>query len=73
MTVGARKEVLQRISKDGFHASVKEPAERSLANRRVIELVAGHFEIPKGKVRMVNGHQQPSKILSVTVNDDSGV
>lgn len=44
---------------------VKAPAERGLANRRATELVARHFKLPVGKVRLVSGHRSPSKIFSV--------
>jgi uncharacterized protein YggU (UPF0235/DUF167 family) len=59
----AKKEKLMQKSKDHFEISVKEPAERNLANARVLELIAFHFKIPKNKVRITNGHQSPSKLL----------
>jgi uncharacterized protein YggU (UPF0235/DUF167 family) len=73
VTAGAKKEIFEAVSKDTFKVSVKEPAERNLANGRVIELVARHFGVAKGKVRIVNGHQQPSKILSIVLDDEAGV
>ena len=73
VTAGAKRELFEALSKDSFKVSVKEPAERNLANTRVIELIARHFGVLKGKVRMVNGHQSPSKILSVAVDEDAGV
>ena len=73
VTAGVKRELFEALSKDSFKVSVKEPAERNLANTRVLELVARHFGVPKGKVRMVNGHQSPSKILSVAVDEDAGV
>jgi uncharacterized protein YggU (UPF0235/DUF167 family) len=62
---GAKAEKFEATSKDHFKAAVKEPAERNLANRRVVELVAAHFKIPGSRVRIVSGHRSPSKILSV--------
>lgn len=62
---GARKESFIQKSKDHFDISVKEEAERNMANTRVIELVAGHFKILKNKVRIINGHHHPSKLLVV--------
>lgn len=71
--VGAKKEGIKPVrskasgqeSKDHFVVSVKEKAERNMANTRVIELVAEHFKVPKSKVRIVNGHHHPSKLLVV--------
>lgn len=50
---------------DHFEVSVKEKAERNQANTRVLALVASHFKVPVSKVRIVNGHQHPSKLLIV--------
>ena len=62
---GAKKEAFEEMSKDHFKIAVREPAERNLANGRIIELVATHFCIPKNKVRIVSGHRSPSKILAI--------
>ncbi len=42
----------------------KKPAERNLANERVLELV--REEYPNTQVRIVSGHHSPSKIVSIT-------
>lgn len=62
---GARKEIFTQKSADHFDISVKEKAERNGANSRVIELVAGHFKVSTKKVRIINGHHHPSKLLTV--------
>jgi uncharacterized protein YggU (UPF0235/DUF167 family) len=65
VTAGAKKESLKLKSKDHFEISVKEKAERNMANTRVLELVAEYFKIPKNKVRIINGHKHPSKLIIV--------
>jgi uncharacterized protein YggU (UPF0235/DUF167 family) len=65
VAAGAPKEKLKQKNKDHFEISVKEKAERNMANTRVIELIAGHFKVPVSKVRIVNGHRHPSKLLVV--------
>jgi uncharacterized protein YggU (UPF0235/DUF167 family) len=67
---GAKKESLTAESEDRLLVSVKEPAERNMANGRVRELVAAHFKVPLGKVRIVGGHQRPSKLISVALAGD---
>jgi uncharacterized protein YggU (UPF0235/DUF167 family) len=62
---GAKEEFLEQKSKDHFDVSVKEKAERNMANNRVIELVADFFKLPRGKVRIISGHHSPGKILSI--------
>lgn len=64
---GSKKETFEKVSEDHFVVAVKEKAERNMANGRVVELVARHFGIPLGKVRIINGHHSPSKILSVDI------
>lgn len=65
VTAGAKKESFKQKNKDHFEISVREKAERNMANARVLELVASHFKISKNKVRIVNGHRSPSKLLVV--------
>lgn len=67
VVAGAKKELVQKVSATHYKLSVKEPAERNLANKRVLELIAEQLGIAKNKVRIVNGHQSPSKMLSVDV------
>lgn len=63
--VGARRESFIKKSVDHFEIYVKEKAERNMANICVLKLVASHFEIPINKVRIINGHRHPSKLLVV--------
>lgn len=73
VTAGVKKETFasrpsragQEKSSDHFEISVREKAERNMANSRVLELVAEHFRVPVNKVRIVNGHRSPSKLLVV--------
>lgn len=61
----AKKENITKKSADHFDISVKEKAEKNMANKKVIELLALYFNVPKGKVRIVNGHHHPHKLLVV--------
>ena len=45
--------------------SVREPAQRNLANTRVRELVAMRYKAPLAAVRILSGHRSPHKLLSV--------
>lgn len=66
-TPGAKKEVIKREDGEIFVIKVREPAERNLANRRIVELVARYFKTSVGKVRIVSGHRHPTKLLSVDI------
>ena len=61
----AKKESVEEVSAGHFKISVKEPAERNLANRRIVELVTAHYKIPPKQARIISGHTSPSKILSI--------
>lgn len=65
VTAGAKKEIWKKKSEDHFEVSVKEKAERNMANNRVLELVGEHFSVPVSKIRIVNGHRHPSKLLVI--------
>jgi uncharacterized protein YggU (UPF0235/DUF167 family) len=62
---GAKKENLLRISEDHFEISVREKAERNMANARVCEIIAEFFTVSIGKTKIISGHHSPGKILSV--------
>ena len=67
---GAKKEVVTKKSKDNYTLSVKEPAERNMANKRVCEVMASLFKVSVKNVRIINGHQSPSKMLSINLPDE---
>lgn len=59
----ARAEEVVKEKDDHFVISVREPAERNLANKRIIEILRNMF--PDKDVRIVNGHHSPSKLVAV--------
>ncbi|HBA45563.1 hypothetical protein A2W67_00120 [Candidatus Nomurabacteria bacterium RIFCSPLOWO2_02_40_28] len=65
VTTGVGKESFKIKSPDHFEISVREKAERNMANTRVLELVAEYFKVPVNRVRIVNGHRSPSKLIVV--------
>ena len=62
---GAKKERIEEKDAETLLISVKEPAERNLANGRVLELLADWFKVRVQDVRLVSGHHSPSKIVSI--------
>ncbi len=67
---GAKKETIIKKNKDTYLISVKQPAERNLANIRVCELIASSLGIPVKNIRIISGHQNPSKILSINLPEN---
>ncbi len=66
---GAKKETVVSKSEEQLSVSVMEKAERNLANKRLIELLAEYYGLPENKIRIVRGHKAPSKIVSIGGND----
>jgi uncharacterized protein YggU (UPF0235/DUF167 family) len=67
----AGRESLLVISSDHFEVTVKERPANNLANRRVAAIIAGHFQVPAWRVRVINGHHSPSKLLIVEGTKES--
>ena len=65
VTAGAKKENFVVVSPDNFKISTKEKAEKNMANKKVIELLSSYFNISKSKIRIINGHHHPHKLLVV--------
>lgn len=66
-TPGARKERITKVSDTEFHIAVREPAERNMANKRILVLIAEEFTVPSAKVKLLTGHRSRSKIVVVDV------
>ncbi len=65
VTTGSKVEKITKKSEDTFLVSVKEPKERGLANKRVLELVRKYFKVYTGDIRMVTGHHSQNKIINI--------
>jgi len=61
----AKEEQVKQKTKDTYMISVREPAERNLANKRVCMIIALLFKVQVKDVRIISGHHNPSKILSI--------
>ena len=64
VTPGAKREKITEKG-DALLISVREPAERNLANTRVREIVAARAGKAVGKVRILTGHRSRAKMISI--------
>jgi len=67
---GAKREDIKKRSKESYLISVRQKAERNEANKRVIEIIASLFNVSAKSVRIINGHQSPSKLISINLGDN---
>ncbi len=63
----APKEVVQKNEDGIIEMYIREPAERNLANKRVLEIIRSMH--PNQAVRMIKGHHSPSKMILVGKED----
>lgn len=61
----AKKELLKKEDEVTVIVKVKEEAKGNRANKRVVELIAGHYGVAVGQVRIINGHHHPHKLISI--------
>ena len=63
---GAKEELFEKKSDTQFLVSVREEAERNLANSRIIQIFRDFYGVKN--VRIVNGHHSTSKLLYIDVD-----
>ncbi len=64
VVTGAPKEVIQKIEDDHIEMYLRQPPERGLANKRILEVMCSMY--PNRAVKIVNGHHSPSKLIEVS-------
>ena len=62
---GSKKEEVILEKPNYFKIFVREKAKQNMANKRILEIVAGEYCLKPAQVRIVSGHHSPSKLLSV--------
>jgi len=62
---GAKHEHVEKLSETRFKISVKEVAKQNQANLRIRTIIAEQYGVPLATVRIINGHQHSSKLLSI--------
>jgi len=62
---GARQTSVERKADGSLVVKVKEPAREGWANEAVIEAVAGYFDVPKTKVRILRGGAGRNKLIEI--------
>jgi uncharacterized protein YggU (UPF0235/DUF167 family) len=67
VVAGSKKEQVILEKPNYFKIFVREKAKQNMANDRILEIIAREYHVPSAKVRIVNGHHSPSKLLSVDV------
>jgi uncharacterized protein (TIGR00251 family) len=64
----SKKDHILELKEKHFEIWVKEPAEKNLANKKIIEILKNHF-ILANRIRIISGHHSPTKLFSVDFDD----
>lgn len=61
----AKKELILEMGSRELAIHVKEPAERNMANRRIIQILCEFYNVPGRSIQMLSGFRSPNKIFSI--------
>ena len=64
---GSKKNKIVNKSADNFEVHVKEKAERGLATKAVFKILANHFKITPGSVKLIKGARSRNKIFEIKI------
>lgn len=61
----SKKPEVERIDENSFKVKVDAKAEGGKANRRLVEIIAEFFIVPKSSVAIVKGMKSRNKIIEI--------
>ncbi len=67
MTPNAREARVVKVSEDYFEVRVDERAVGNRANKRLVEILSEHFNIPKSRITILTGTKTRNKTIQVTL------
>jgi hypothetical protein len=67
VTPNAREARVTKVGEANYEVKVDEKALNGRANRRLIEILAEHFGVPKSKISVVHGAKSRDKVLEVVL------
>jgi uncharacterized protein (TIGR00251 family) len=71
VTPNAKQARVVRVSEDYFEVWVDERAENGRANKRLVEILAEHFNIPKSRVSIIRGTKSRNKTVQMILEDSA--
>lgn len=61
----AKSYEVTKLDKDNYKIRVDAPASENKANKRLIEILADYFKVPKSSVKILKGFKNRNKIVSI--------
>lgn len=69
VTTNARIVGVIKVGESSFEVKVDERPEGGRANKRLLEILSKHFNVPKSKVHIVSGVKSRDKTVEVILED----
>ncbi|MDE1833350.1 MAG: DUF167 domain-containing protein [Candidatus Micrarchaeota archaeon] len=66
VTPNAKKALVIAVGDMGYKVKVDAPATGGRANSRLVEVLADHFDVPRSRVRIVNGLSSRRKVVEIS-------
>ena len=67
VTLNARHARVVKASEDYFEVKVDERAVGGRANKRLLEILAEHFDIPKSRITILKGTKSRNKTVQLVL------
>ncbi|MGA1975538.1 MAG: DUF167 domain-containing protein [Conexivisphaerales archaeon] len=67
VSTNAREANVVRIGENIFEVKVDERAVEGRANKRLVEILAKHFKVPKSRIRLVSGARSRDKVIEIVI------
>ncbi len=61
----SKKEGITKLDENYYEVRVSAPPVKGMANRRIAELLAEYFGVPKSKVKLVKGGTSREKVFQI--------
>lgn len=65
VTPNAKRARVTEVAEASFEVKVDARAEDGRANRRLLEILSEHLDVPKSKITIVSGARSRDKLLEV--------
>ncbi len=65
VTPNAKEVRVTKTSEDSFEVEVDERATGGRANKRLLEILSEHFNVPKSKILIVRGAKSRDKMVEI--------
>lgn len=61
----SRIESVAKLSDNSIAVSINAPAKEGRANKRVVELLSEHYDIPKSRITIKSGRKSRIKVVEI--------